>query len=42
MAIKGLYTRDYFMKKYEDLYDFYITLEDELACEINPSEKRVE
>lgn len=27
--------RDYFMCKYEDLYEFYIFLEDELVYEIN-------
>lgn len=39
---KGVDTRDYLMRKYEDLYDFYIILEDELAYEIYPREQRVE
>lgn len=42
MTIKGLDTRNYFMRKYEDLHDFYITLEDELAYKINPSDHHVE
>lgn len=36
MAIKGLDIEDYFMRRNEDLYIFFITLKDELANEVNP------
>lgn len=35
LAIKHENERDYFMWKYEDLYDIYITLEGKLAYELN-------
>lgn len=42
LAIEHGEMRNYFMKKYEDLYDLYITLEDELAYELNYLVKHVE
>jgi hypothetical protein len=36
VAIKGLDIEDYFMRRNEDLYIFFITLKDELANEVNP------
>lgn len=39
---KGEDMRDYFMRKYEDLYNIYIRLEDELAYELDPNKGRIE
>lgn len=35
LVIKHKHKRYYFMRKYEDLYDFYITLEEKFAYELN-------
>lgn len=42
LAIEHGEIRNYFVRKYEDLYGFYITLEDELAYELNYLVKHVE
>lgn len=34
--------RDYFMRKYANLYDFYITSKNELAYELNLNEFQIE
>ena len=41
MAIKHENKRGYVIRKYKDLYDFYITQQDKLAYELNPSKKHV-
>lgn len=38
LVLKGEDIRDHFMRKYEDLYDFYITLEDKFAYEFDLNE----
>lgn len=42
MAIRHEDKTDYFIRKYEDLYVFYMTLEDELAYELCLSKECVE
>ena len=42
LTIKHEDMTGYFMRKYEVLYDFYITLEEELTYELNPCEEYVE
>lgn len=36
LVIKHKHKRYYFMRKYEDLYDFYITLEEKFASSSTP------
>ena len=42
LVLKGEDMRDYFVRKYEDLYSIYIRLEDELAYELDPNKVCIE